>query len=118
MAGLNNAKVLQKSNFNGRFVETFIINEIIKSYKNNGVHARFYYYRDSNQKEIDLIVVNQGEVNLIECKAGMTFSISDVAAFKEIKDDKYVIANSGIVCSTKEPYALGNGYFAVPICSL
>ena len=73
---------------------------------------------DSNQKEIDLIVVNQGEVNLIECKAGMTFSISDVAAFKEIKDDKYVIANSGIVCSTKEPYALGNGYFAVPICSL
>lgn len=118
LAGLNNAKVLQKSNFNGRFVETYIINEIIKSYKNNGVHARFYYYRDSNQKEIDLIVVNQGEVNLIECKAGMTFSISDVAAFKEIKDDKYVIANSGIVCSTKEPYALGNGYFAVPICSL
>ncbi len=26
--------------------------------------------------------------------------------------------NSGIICSTKEPYVLGNGYFAVPICSL
>ncbi len=118
LAGLNNAKVLQKSNFNGRFVETYIINEIIKSYKNNGIHAKFYYYRDSNQKEIDLIVENKGIVNLIECKSGVSFSLSDVAAFNEIKDDKYIIENSGIICSTKEPYALGNGYFAVPICSI
>lgn len=118
LSGLNNPIVLKKSQFKGRFVETFIINEIIKSYKNNGKQAKFYYYRDSEQREIDLIILHDGQLNLIECKSGITFSKSDIKAFNQLTKSKYVICNSGIVCNTDISYALKEGIYAVPINSL
>ena len=60
LAKLNNAEVLKNSIFSGRFVETFISNEIIKSYKNNNKKINFYYYRDADQKEIDLVMLEGG----------------------------------------------------------
>jgi len=118
LAGLNNPIVLKKSQFKGRFVETFIINEIIKSYKNNVKQAKFYYYRDSEQREIDLIVLHDGYLNLIECKSGVEFNKSDVKAFSQLEKTKYIICNSGIVCNTETSYALKEGIYAVPINSI
>jgi len=115
LAGLNNPVVLKKSQFKGRFVETFIINEIIKSYKNNGKQAKFFYYRDSEQREIDLIVLHDGYLNLIECKSGISFNKSDIKAFDQLIKTKYIISNSGIVCNTDISYALKEGVYAVPI---
>jgi len=68
LARLNNAEVLRNSIFSGRFVETYIVNEIIKSYKNNNKKVNFYYYRDADQKEIDLVMVENGTLHFIECK--------------------------------------------------
>jgi len=118
LSGLNNATVLMKSAFFGRFVETYIINEIIKSYKNNGKQARFYYYRDSNQREIDLIILHEGHLNLIECKSGITYGSKDIKAFEQLSNTKYEICNSGIVCNTSISYALKKGYYAIPISSI
>jgi len=118
LSGLNNPKVLIKSAFFGRFVETYIINEIIKSYKNNGKQAKFYYYRDSEQREIDLIILHDGFLNLIECKSGVTYSKSDIKAFDQLLNTKYEICSSGIVCNTDSSYALKEGYYAVPISSI
>lgn len=115
LAGLNNQVVLKKSQFKGRFVETFIINEIIKSYKNNGKQAKFYYYRDSEQREIDLIILHDGCLNLIECKSGTTFNKTHIKAFKQLENTKYIICNSGIVCNTDIVYAIKEGIYAVPI---
>lgn len=118
LAGLSNADVLKKSRFAGRFVETYIINEIIKSYNNNGVSAKFYYYRDTNQHEIDLIVKHNGRLNLIECKSGVTYSSSDIKSFDQLKESALEISGSGIICNTDKSYSLKKGFFAVPIKSL
>lgn len=118
LAGLNNVNVLKKSIFNGRFVETYIINEIIKSYKNNNKTARFYYYRDSNQNEVDLIILHDGQLNLIECKSGIRFDMSDIKAFKQLETTNYDLCNSGIVCNSDIVYSLKEGYYVVPISSI
>ena len=118
LSGLNNTEVLKKSKFNGRFVETYIINEIIKSYRNNGKQAKFYYYRDYNQKEIDLVMLHEGKLNLIECKSGISFNASDISAFKELESTNYELSNSGIVCNTDVSYSLTDKYSAVPLTSI
>jgi len=46
LAGFNDAETLKRSRFAGHFVETYIINEILKSYKNNNEPCKFYYYRE------------------------------------------------------------------------
>ncbi|WP_425058530.1 hypothetical protein SCACP_31870 [Sporomusa carbonis] len=40
----------------GAFFETWVAGEIVKSYCNAGKRPPLYYYRDKDQREIDLIV--------------------------------------------------------------
>ncbi|MFI3328871.1 MAG: ATP-binding protein [bacterium] len=117
LAKLNNSQTLMRSAFSGRFIETYIVNEIMKSYKNNGKNANFYHYRDSNQNEIDLIVLYEGKLTLIECKSGVSFNKSHVKAFKCIKSN-YEIATSYLICNTDTIYKIDENVYAIPITSI
>ncbi|WP_084266160.1 ATP-binding protein [[Mycoplasma] testudinis] len=65
LARLIDPKTLAKSYFSGFFVETYMINEIMKSYQNTNTPAAFYYYRDSNQNEIDLVIQRNGVLEVM-----------------------------------------------------
>jgi predicted AAA+ superfamily ATPase len=62
------AEVLERSAMDGAFFETWVVSEIYKSYINNGKRPPLYFYRDSNRKEIDLIIHTGETVNPIEIK--------------------------------------------------
>ena len=118
LSRLNNVDVLQRSIFLGRFVETYIVNEIRKSYTNNGKEANMYYYRDSNQNEIDLVLLQDGELHLVECKAGISYTNRDVKAFSQLKKSSYPIGTSAIICNTPSVYPIGEDVYALPITSI
>lgn len=67
---------------------------------NNGVEPDFYYYRDSNVNEIDLIIVYNGKLHRVECKTGITFNNSAVKEFKQLDNTSYQIGAKGIICNT------------------
>lgn len=102
----------------GPMVETFIVNEILKSYKNNKADAGFYYYRDSQMNEIDLVILKNGRLTLIECKSGITYSSSDVKAFDKMEHSDYEVGPSCIICPTDKPYPIRDGVYALPITSI
>lgn len=52
----------------GQFFETFVVSEIIKSFYNNGLEPPIYFYRDTNQKEIDLLIEYDRTLYPIEIK--------------------------------------------------
>lgn len=53
----------------GAFFETWVVSEIYKSYLSQGKsQPPLYFYRDSNKKEIDLIIYQDGVVSPIEIK--------------------------------------------------
>ncbi len=119
LARLNNPEVLRNSRFNGRFMETFIINEIMKSYMNNNKKTNFYYYRDNDQNEIDLIILDKGVLHLIECKTGISYKLSDVKAFETLeKKTKYLVGSKSIICNTDVCYSIGKGVLVLPITSI
>lgn len=63
------AKTLQNGAFSGAILENYCVSEIIKSYSNNGiVNYPIYFYRDKDQKEIDLIIEDSGVLYPIEIK--------------------------------------------------
>lgn len=118
LMGLHDAETLSKGIYKGRLVETYIINEIMKSYSNNSTGCGFFHYRDSNKNEIDLIMLRDARVDLIECKSGVTFSSSDVKAFSQMKRSKYDIAGSCVICNTDTVYPISENVFALPITSM
>ena len=68
LMGWGSAAVLENSAMSGEFFETWVVSEIYKSYLNAGKRPPLYFYRDSNKKEIDLILYQNGTVNPIEIK--------------------------------------------------
>ncbi len=118
LARLNDAQVLAKSRFSGHFVETYIVNEIIKTYRNNRKEANFYYYRDNNQNEIDLLILNAGKLQMIECKTGTSFNKNDVKSFACLSESNYLIEQNAIICNTDVPYKIDDDCYALPISAI
>lgn len=115
LAKLGDAKNLAVSHFAGHFVETYVINEIIKSYENTETYAEFYYYRDNNQNEVDLIIQTNGKLILVEVKSGMNFNNNSIKGFKALENTKYTIDTSCVICLTESVYKINDNVYALPI---
>ena len=117
LTGYTDNEVLEKSSYSGAIFETYIISEIIKSYSNNGIDPKryLYFYRDSNQKEIDLLIINNNTVYPVEIKKSSNPGISAIKNFNVV--DKFNMSNgNGIVlCLCRESNALDNNNYLVPI---
>lgn len=117
LTGYTDNEVLEKSSYSGAIFETYIISEIIKSYSNNGIDSKryLYFYRDSNQKEIDLLIINNNTVYPVEIKKSSNPGISAIKNFNVV--DKFNMNNgNGIVlCLCREINALDNNNYLVPI---
>ena len=70
LMGWGSAAVLENSSTSGAFFETWVVSEVFKSYLNAGKRPPLYFYRDSNKKEIDLILYQNGTMYPIEIKKG------------------------------------------------
>ncbi|MEM8584916.1 MAG: ATP-binding protein [Bacteroidota bacterium] len=66
----------------GAIFENFVINEISKTFFNRGLIPSLYFWRDSNQREIDLLINIGGKLRPVEIKSGATYR-SDY--FKQLK---------------------------------
>jgi predicted AAA+ superfamily ATPase len=87
LIGWDNPTVLMNGAMSGASFETFVIGEIIKSWANaNGVtpHTSFYYYRDKDGNEIDLLVKRNGVLYPIEIKKHLHCDKGDITAFKQL----------------------------------
>ena len=115
LLGIDSPASLKKSTFKGRMVETYIHNEIYKSYLNRGIEPKMFFYRDNNQNEIDLILVSDGKLDFIECKAGKKFGGDAIKGFRQLANTKYEINGQCVLCTTEDPYRIASGVFAFPI---
>lgn len=115
LAKINDASTLEASAFAGAFMETYVMNEIRKSYLNNGKSFNGMYYRDNAQNEIDLVLLENAQLHLIEIKKGMTFHLSDVKAFDELSGSIYPTGFSCILCNTLENYALNKNIHVLSV---
>ena len=115
LLGIDSPVSLKRSTFKGRMVETYIHNEIYKSYLNRGIEPKMFFYRDNNQNEIDLILVSDGKLDFIECKAGKKFGGDAIKGFRQLANTKFEINGQCVLCTTEDPYRIASGIFAFPI---
>lgn len=115
LCGIDSAPTLQRSFLKGRFFETLVFNEIRKSYINNGEMQPLYYYRDSDQNEIDLVLLRNGALSCIEIKSGLTFNASNTKSFKKLKDTRYVKGKSAIICTADKISVISDGTYVLPV---
>lgn len=71
---ITNKEQISRDPLRGSLVENLIVSEFIKNRLNKGLEPNFYFYRDSNQNEIDLIFKEGNNLTPIEIKASQTFN--------------------------------------------
>lgn len=69
----------------GALFENLVVAEIVKSRRNKGLLDNFFFYRDSNQNEVDLIIDDLLSIDAVEIKSSETFSNNLLKGLKYIR---------------------------------
>lgn len=112
LTGWSSPEVIEKGAMNGAFFETFVVSEILKSYRHNGERPLIYWYRDTQQKEIDLLIERDGKLHPIEIKLTSNPNKSMLKYFNVLDNQGY----GGLICMRESDIPLREDVSAIPIC--
>ncbi|GHV85665.1 ATPase [Spirochaetia bacterium] len=117
LIGWDTPLVLRNGAMGGAFFETFVIAEIIKSYLNKGIQPPLYYYRDKEQREIDLLILRNGLLHPLEIKMTANPAKKHITAFSVL--DKlpapYERGEGALVCLYDEIFSLTDTDRVIPV---
>lgn len=109
------ADILEAGAMAGAFFETWCIAEILKSYYNNGVtRPAFYFYRDRDQREIDLVIEQNQTLYPVEFKKSSSPSRSDCHHFHVLDRFRKTVGAGALVCMYPEVMPCGENNRFVP----
>ena len=97
----NGVEVLKNGAMAGAFFESFVVSEVLKSYYNQGVlDPPLYFYRDKDQREIDLLVAEGDVLYPLEIKKHADPKVNDITAFDVLEKLPGVRRGSGgVICT-------------------
>lgn len=114
LLGIESAAQLAFDKMRGHLFENLIVIEMLKRRLNEGKDSNLYFYRDSNQNEVDILVDHGSSLDAIEVKSAMTFSPSFEKALKKVGEwvapvvDKRTIVYAGTLEDDKGDIRLLN----------
>jgi len=76
LLGIETAQQLSRHPLRGEIFENMQVLEVLKHYFHAGRQPRFYFYRDSQDYEVDIVIEREGRWLPIEIKSSATFNTS------------------------------------------
>ena len=110
----NSPEVLESGAMSGAFFETWVVSELIKNYYNLGKVPPFYYYRDKDGKEIDLIIEQNGTLYPIEIKKSSMPKRDSIKHFSVLEKTNMKIGNGSVICLIDDLLPINEKNWYVP----
>lgn len=122
-----NPEALERGAMSGAFFESYVFSEIYKSYLNAGKEPPIFYYRDKDQKEIDLLLFQNGVLSPIEIKKSASpgkvaiknFKVLEPAARESasqgLESLKVEIGTGSVVCMANDLLPVDENNWYVPV---
>ena len=119
-------EVLERGAMAGAFFESYVFSEIYKSYLNAGKEPPVFYYRDKDQKEIDLLLYQNGVLSPVEIKKAASPGkasvknfhvlnpVSTPEAFGGLETLKVEIGTGSVVCMANDLLPVDEKNWYVP----
>jgi len=111
----NTPEALSSGAMNGAIFETFVVSEILKSYRHNGLQPSFYYYRDSNKAEIDLLIIQNDIFYPIEIKRTASPDKAMIKHFSVLESLGKKVGYGSLICLTERILPLTQNANAISI---
>jgi predicted AAA+ superfamily ATPase len=98
----------------GHFFENYVVMELVKNYAYARNSALLTFYRDSNAKEIDLFVEENGMIHPLEIKKSANPPKNETKKFSVIEKTSLIRGHGGIVCMAPSPFPLDRMNSLIP----
>ena len=120
-------EVLERGAMSGAIFESYVFSEIYKSYLNAGKEPPVFYYRDKDQKEIDLLIYQNGVLSPIEIKKAASpgkgaiknFHVLDPVSrgefFGGVESLKTEIGTGSVICMARDLLPVDAKNWYVPV---
>ena len=108
-------ETLEAGAMSGAILETWIMAELLKTWWHNGRRAPFYYYRDKDKKEIDLLIVQDGILYPLEFKKTASPTREDVRHFQVLNKLKLPVGPGGVICLAEQSLPLTDSTCSIPV---
>ncbi|OIP19539.1 MAG: ATPase [Comamonadaceae bacterium CG2_30_59_20] len=112
------AASLEAGSMSGAMLETWVVSEIIKSYWHNGQEAHLYFYRDTDQQEVDLLIESGDTLYPVEIKKTASPSQNARRQFAVLDKLGKTIGPGAVLCLVERDIPLSHSVTAVPVAYL
>jgi hypothetical protein len=109
---------LQAGMMSGAILETWVVTEIIKSYRHNAKEAPLFYYRDSDMREVDLLIESGDTLFPVEIKRTATPTRQACRQFPVIETLGKRPGHGAVICLVDAPLRLSETVTAIPVTAL
>ena len=83
---IESPKQLERDKMRGNIFENFVVMEAVKHRMNAGKEGGVFFFRDSNQNEVDLLLKEEGEIRAYEVKSSMTYTTEFEKTIKKLPE--------------------------------
>ena len=120
LAGWNTPEQLKRGAMAGHMFETFVVSEVLKSHMNAGRDPRnISFYRDSQKREIDLLIQDGKVMHPVEIKARANVRAEAVRNFEVLSSfTDYEVGFGNVICQTETPYMVSRDVQAIPVWAI
>ena len=118
LANWESAKALQLSDLSGRFFESYVISEIVKSYENKGIHLEISHFRNKETEEIDLIMFKNNTLYPLEIKKTANPRKDMMKNFRFLEKTNMKIGQGGIICLYDKLMKIDENNYIIPVSSV
>jgi predicted AAA+ superfamily ATPase len=115
LAQWSTSESLEAGAMSGAILETFMLSEILKSYWHHGKAANFYFYRDRDQKEVDLLIEQDNSLYPVEFKKSAAPGQGAIKNFQVLEKLDRAIGTGAVICLKESDLPLASTVSAVPV---
>lgn len=117
LLGWNTAETAMKGPMSGMLFENYVVSEVVKSFLNSGTDTRnIFFYRDTNGKEIDLIICDNKKAYPVEIKKGATVQEKWARPIESMYGIKGLDMQEGfVIYQGSEPMYISEKVRALPV---
>jgi predicted AAA+ superfamily ATPase len=118
LARWSSVETLMNGAQSGALFENFVVSEIMKGYYNCGRRPFLHYYRDKDNKEIDLLWETDGTLYPLEIKKTSAPDARLTKVFGTLEKSNKLPGNGGIVCMYEDFIPINKNNFIIPAKSV
>lgn len=111
-------ETLEAGALSGPILETWVIGELLKSYWHNGRRAPFYFFRDKDQKEVDLLIMQDGMIYPLKIKKTAAPSKEDIRHFGTLERLGLPVGPGGVISLVEQALPITATMQAIPVWAL